>query len=102
MRTEPTASSVADKPPTTPTHKSQLSQPAELSEQEAQKIRKKLDSKDKPFRVVTIPASRKRKRQGDSYLQQTDLFEERLSCQYEVLPGNVWTRLRKYRKFTGM
>lgn len=64
------------------------------------KIKSWLDKQGSPFGVATIPLSRKRKR--TSGLQpQTDLFEDRLSVQYEVKPKDKWECLRRYKKFTG-
>ena len=64
------------------------------------KLKSWLDKQDKPFQVTTVPLSRKRKR--NSGLQtQTDLFEDRLSVQYELKPRDKWDCLRRYKKFTG-
>lgn len=103
MRTKKTARPAATpvmKAPATPNIKSPSSQPEELSEKDFNKIRNYLDDHEKPFKVLIAPVSRKRKRQSAALLPQTDLFEDRLSVQYEVKP-NTWERLRKYRKFTG-
>jgi hypothetical protein len=59
-----------------------------------------LDKQDKPFTVATAAPSRKRKRQPTMQMQN-DLFEDRLSIQYEVKPKDKWECLRRYKKFTG-
>jgi hypothetical protein len=87
------------KTPKSPT--AQPSQPAELSETDRARLREWLDYEDRPFSVHTVPLSRKRKRTGTNQLQvQDDLFEERLSVQYEVKPRDKWESLRRYKKFT--
>lgn len=76
-------------------------QPAELSENDRSRLREWLEYTDRPFAVHTVPLSRKRKRTGTNQLQvQDDLFEERLSVQYEVKPRDKWESLRRYKKFT--
>ena len=85
-------------------HKSPAShtQPAELSEEYRTRLRDWLDHTDNPFAVHTIPLSRKRKRNNVNQLQvQDDLFQERLTVQYEVKPRDKWESLRRYKKFTG-
>ena len=82
-------------PPKSPT------QPLELSDADKAKIKSWLDKQEKPFGVTTIPLSRKRKR-ASGLQPQTDLFEDRLSVQYEVKPRDKWECLRRYKKFTGM
>jgi hypothetical protein len=78
------------------------SQPAELSEEYRTRLRDWLDHTDNPFAVHTVPLSRKRKRNNVNQLQvQDDLFQERLTVQYEVKPRDKWESLRRYKKFTG-
>jgi putative alpha-1,2-mannosidase len=78
------------------------SQPAELSEEYRTRLREFLDHTDHPFAVHTVPLSRKRKRNNANQLQlQNDLFQERLTVQYEVKPRDKWESLRRYKKFTG-
>lgn len=77
-------------------------QPAELSAEYRTRLRDWLDNTDDPFKVHTVPLSRKRKRNSANQLQvQDDLFEERLTVQYEVKPRDKWESLRRYKKFTG-
>lgn len=88
------------KTPKSPT--AQPSQPAELSEKDRVRLRDWLEYTDRPFSVHTVPLTRKRKRNGTNpLLVQDDLFEERLSVQYEVKPRDKWESLRRYKKFTG-
>jgi len=96
-------STVAKTPSKTPkSPAAQPSQPAELSEEDRARLREWLEYTDRPFSVQTVPSSRKRKRSGTNQLQvQDDLFEERLSVQYEVKPRDKWESLRRYKKFTG-
>lgn len=75
-------------------------QPTELSEGDRTKIKNWLDKQDKPFGLFVAPLSKKRKRNAGMQTQ-TDLFEERLSLQYEVRPKDKWECLRRYKKFTG-
>lgn len=76
-------------------------QPQELSEKDSRKLKEYLDNNDRPFEVSTAPLSRKRKRTSTNALQvQDDLFEERLSVQYEVKPKGSWESLRRYKRFT--
>jgi hypothetical protein len=78
------------------------SQPAELSEEYRTRLREFLDHTEHPFAVHTVPLSRKRKRNNANQLQvQEDLFQERLTVQYEVKPRDKWESLRRYKKFTG-
>ena len=80
----------------------QVSQPAELSDDDRILLRDWLEHTDRPFEVQTVPVSRKRKRGNASQLQvQDDLFEDRLSIKYEVKPRDKWESLRRYKKFTG-
>jgi hypothetical protein len=91
-----TSAKTPSKTPKSPT--AQPPQPAELSENDRARLREWLDYEDRPFSVHTVPLSRKRKR---TELQvQDDLFEERLSVQYEVKPRDKWESLRRYKKFT--
>lgn len=79
-----------------------ISQPAELSEEYRTRLRDWLDHTDNPFAVHTVPLSRKRKRNNVNQLQvQDDLFQERLTVQFEVKPRDKWESLRRYKKFTG-
>ena len=75
-------------------------QPAELSDADRAKIKSWLDKQEKPFGVATVPISKKRKR-NVTLQTQIDLFEDRLSIQYEVKPRDKWECLRRYKKFTG-
>lgn len=59
------------------------------------------DISGQPFRVDTIPLSRKRKRSDARLKVQDSLFGERLAVQYKVEPRRDWESLRRYRKFTG-
>lgn len=76
-------------------------QPTELSDADRTKIKNWLDKQEKPFAVTTVPLSRKRKRQSGGLQTQSDLFDDRLSIQYEVKPRDKWECLRRYKKFTG-
>lgn len=97
---KPKANGTPKAPPDTEKSIKSPTQPTELSEADRAKIKSWLDKQDKPFGLVTAPLSRKRKR--NSGLQtQTDLFEDRLSVQYEVKPRDKWECLRRYKKFTG-
>jgi len=88
------------KTPKSPT--AQPSQPAELSDNDRVRLRDWLEYTDRPFSVHTVPLTRKRKRTATNpLLVQDDLFEERLSVQYEVKPRDKWESLRRYKKFTG-
>ncbi|KAM0722448.1 hypothetical protein Q7P37_001889 [Cladosporium fusiforme] len=80
--------------------KSPTAQPAELSESDRRRLRDWLDHSDRPFAVSTFPASRKRKRGAHQLQLQDDIFEDRLSVQYEVKPRDKWESLRRYKKFT--
>lgn len=53
------------------------------------------------FNVTCADVSRKRKRESEDLLVQDDLWDDRLSVQYEVTPRQKWESLRAYRKFTG-
>ena len=75
-------------------------QPAELTAEARASLKAWLDKQEKPFTVATDPPSRKRKRNSGMQLQ-SDLFEDRLSIQYEVRPRDKWEALRRYKKFTG-
>nr|POF07883.1 hypothetical protein CFP56_66175 [Quercus suber] len=77
-----------------------VTQPPELSNSERSKITAYLDSTDKPFKVATLPATRKRKRESGVVQIQQSAFEDRLAVQYEVTPGTTWDSLRRYKKFT--
>lgn len=102
----PKANGTPKPPPSPPPSKTppalkSPTQPTELSDADRSKIKLWLDKQEKPFTITTVPLSRKRKR--NSGLQaQTDLFEERLSVQYEVKPRDKWECLRRYKKFTGL
>ena len=97
---KPASAKTPSKTPKTPT--SLPSQPAELSEGDRVRLREWLEYTDQPFSVHTVPLTRKRKRNGtNALLVQDDLFEERLSVQYEVKPRDEWESLRRYKKFTG-
>lgn len=81
-------------------------QPPELSQGDKQKMKAFLDKHEKPFTVRTLSntASSKKRKRGDeqaSYVLQEDLWEERLSVQYQVKPRERWESLRRYKKFTG-
>lgn len=93
------------KPPKAPERsaaKSPAAQPAELSESDRRRLHEYLELAERPFLVHTVPASRKRKRSAAQPMQvQEDLFEQRLSVQYEVKPRDKWESLRRYKKFTG-
>lgn len=97
----PTLFNASSKIPDHSTLKSPTAQPAELSESDRQRLRQWLDLTDRPFAVQTIPASRKRKRGANQLQVQDDIFEDRLSVQYEVKPRDKWESLRRYKKFTG-
>ena len=77
------------------------SQPPEISEADRAKMRMWLDKQERPFSVVMVPSSRKRKRDTTALPTQDDIFEARLSIQYEVKPKERWDNLRRYKKFTG-
>lgn len=76
-------------------------QPPQLSEDDRDQLKKFLESSDKPFSVNTTNRKRKRGSTSKEMRMETDLFEDRLSVQYEIKPANNWESLRKYRKFTG-
>jgi hypothetical protein len=97
VRTTPATTSKERKSPAT-----HSVPPAELSEEYRTRLRDWLDHTDDPFAVHTVPLSRKRKRTNANQLQvQDDLFQERLTVQYEVKPRDKWESLRRYKKFTG-
>lgn len=75
-------------------------QPPELTEEGRAELKSWLDNQEKPFTVATDPPSKKRKRNQMMQLQG-DLFEDRLTIQYEVRPRERWESLRRYKKFTG-
>ena len=75
--------------------------PAELSDKDKQVVKTWLDDPSTEFTVATAPVNRKRKRSGGMQTQG-DLFEDRLSVQYEVKPRDKWECLRRYKTFTGM
>ncbi|KAK3719012.1 hypothetical protein LTR37_004575 [Vermiconidia calcicola] len=75
-------------------------QPTELSDADRARIKSWLDKQEKPFGLATAPVSKKRKRNSGVWQTQTDLFEDRLSVQYEVRPRDKWECLRRYKKFT--
>ncbi|KAK4565531.1 hypothetical protein LTR86_004148 [Recurvomyces mirabilis] len=79
-------------------------QPHELSDKERAKLRDFLDKDgpSPPFSITTIPLNspKKRKRSTTNLHTQSDLFEDRLSVQYEIKPLNNWESLRRYKKFT--
>lgn len=79
------------------------SQPQELSDGDRNKLKEFLESSDKPFSIktVSLASGKKRKRPSPNIHTQTDLFEDRLTVQYEIQPANNWESLRRYKKFTG-
>ncbi|KAK5112465.1 hypothetical protein LTR62_004222 [Meristemomyces frigidus] len=84
-----------------PTQTQPQHQPHELSEKERVKLKDFLERGDgPPFTVTTIAPSKKRKRASTTAETQDNLFEPRLSVQYEVKPHNNWQSLRRYKKFT--
>ncbi|KJX93211.1 ebs-bah-phd domain-containing protein [Zymoseptoria brevis] len=93
VQTKQTASDNVKSPNTT-------TQPPELTEAEKSKLKAFLEKQGTPFTVSTAPASRKRKRDAAAVLIQDDLWEDRLSVQYEVKPKDKWDSLRRYKKFT--
>jgi hypothetical protein len=78
-----------------------LTGPDELSETCRMRLLDRLDSTDQPFKIDTVPLSRKRKRSGTRLQVQDGLFEERLAVQYKVEPGKDWESMRQYKEFTG-
>ena len=83
-----------------PTPVKSPAQPAELSEYDREQVKSWLDDPSTAWKVVTAPLSKKRKRNGPMQ-PQTDIFEDRLSVQYEVRPRDKWECMRRYKKFTG-
>jgi len=83
----------------TPPTQTKTPVPEELSDEDRRKLRQWLDAPN-TFRVAAVPLSRKRKRDAPALHVQNDLFEDRLSCQYEVQPVDKWESLRKYKRFT--
>lgn len=97
---KPKANGPSKQPPEADKSVKSPTQPTELSESDRTKIKNWLDKQDKPFGIATQPLSRKRKRNSGMQVQN-DLFEDRLSIQYEVKPRDKWECLRRYKKFTG-
>lgn len=83
--------------------KSPTAQPAQLSAEEHDRLRNYLETKERPFKVTTVPITGKRKRGMTSKVLQLqdDLFEKRLSVFYKIEPRDKWEKLRRYKKFTG-
>lgn len=73
----------------------------ELTDLDRKRLREFLDHNDRPFDINVVPASKKRKRTPPSLQEQNDLFEDRLTVQYEIKPWDKWTSLKKFKKFTG-
>lgn len=94
----PKAQKVRDTPDT---QNMKSPQPQELTELDRRRLREFLDHNDRPFDVHLVPASKKRKRTPASLQEQNDLFEERLTVQYEIKPWDKWSSLKRYKKFTG-
>jgi hypothetical protein len=88
-------------PATTSKARANSLQPTELSEEYRTRLRDWLNDTDYPFEVRTVPLSRKRKRNNNQLQIQEDLFQDRLTVQYEVKPRDKWESLRRYKKFTG-
>jgi hypothetical protein len=88
-------------PPSLKTPSKFSAEPTKISEEDRARLLDRLDSTDQPFRVNTIPLSRKRKRNGTLLDVHDDLFEERLAVKYEVEPKKDWKSLRRYKRFTG-
>ena len=99
-KSRPKANGTPKPPPEVERSIKSPTQPAELSDGDRAKVKDWLDKQEKPFGLAMAPLTRKRKR--NSGLQsQLDLFEDRLSIQYEVRPRDKWECLRRYKKFTG-
>lgn len=98
--TKSSATTTAKSPTTQSPAPKTTTQPAELSEKDKQAVKTWLDDAKTNFAVATAPLSKKRKR-STAMQTQPDLFEERLSVQYEVKPRDKWECLRRYKKFTG-
>lgn len=77
------------------------SQPHELSDAEREQLRVYLSNNANPFEITTYAPSKKRKRSSTPMLSENDIFEPRLSVNYEIKPANHWESLRRYKKFTG-
>lgn len=60
-----------------------------------------LEGSVNPFSVATVPSSRKGKKSSAPLEMQTDLWEDRLSVQYEIKPWRAWKSMRRYNKFRG-
>jgi hypothetical protein len=104
-KTQVFQSTTLETPPTTsrahmlPT--TYITQPGELSKVSRARLRDWLEYTENPFKVHTVPLSRKRRRNNVRQLQVQDgLFQERLAVQFEVQPRDEWESLRKYKKFT--
>ncbi|QIW95743.1 hypothetical protein AMS68_001261 [Peltaster fructicola] len=66
-------------------------------------LRDYLDSQaaEGPFVVETLPLSRKKVKRGNQDVERIDdLFERRLTVQYNIRPNNAWSALKKYKRFT--
>ncbi|KAK4954559.1 hypothetical protein LTR10_007990 [Elasticomyces elasticus] len=108
MRTKHTGPAAADPQPyATPTQSPppqvKSPQPApELTAADRANVKEFLERTDKPFSITIAPQSRKRKRgaESPSLREETELFHERLSVQYEVKPSQNWESLKRYKKFT--
>lgn len=96
LETPPTTSTVHMLPTT------QETRPVELSEESRIRLRDWLEHTKNPFKVHTVPLSRKRRRNSVKQLQiQDGLFQARLAVLFEVQPRDKWESLRRYKKFTG-
>lgn len=82
-----------------PANTKSTTQPPDLSESAKLKLKQFFDRTPQPFTVKNAPASKKRKRDGLVQIQN-DLWEDKLSVQYEVAPKDIWESLRRYKKFT--
>ncbi|KXT07631.1 hypothetical protein AC578_10121 [Pseudocercospora eumusae] len=100
-KAKPAASNGARKaaPKQAPPEYRSPAQPPDLSEEDKARLWQFLDKNAAPFTVKTAAPSKKRKRDGLVQVQD-DLFEDRLSVQYEVAPRDKWESLRRYKKFT--
>ncbi|TKA83772.1 hypothetical protein B0A55_00002 [Friedmanniomyces simplex] len=92
-------------PPRSPPAAPQVRSPPqaqELSHEDRASLKEFLENSDKPFSVTTIPPSRKRKRPGTDPAVRTegDLFETRLTVDYEIKPTTNWDSMKRYKKFT--
>ncbi|KAK6431621.1 hypothetical protein LTR95_012216 [Oleoguttula sp. CCFEE 5521] len=81
--------------------KSPTQPPPDLTAADKAHLKAYLDRTERPFAVLAIPASKKRKRSSASHqLLQDDLYDPRLTLQYEIKPFDKWSSLRKYKKFS--